>query len=385
MELPVESGAPHRWDLTPREAASLQREMAAQVVARGGPPEHDVRTIAGADVAFDRAHRRGVGAVVALAYPSLEVVEEVSVESAVTFPYVPGLLSFREIPVLLPAFARLRTRPDVLMADGHGYAHPRRFGFACHLGVLLDLPTIGIAKSRLVGEARMPGARRGDHAELLDRGEVIGSVLRTRERVRPIYVSVGHRIGLAQAEEWALRCARRRIPEPTRLADALSRRAKRRMLEATVEMIVEQREGDEGRWEWQEEDERIVFKHPLDPMPAHYGCVEGARSEGDGEMLDVMLAGAVSPERGERLDVRVLDVLERSDGDHKLLAVPAEAPETPLGGVRERIWAWFAAHEKPIVRWGGEERAVAILRDARAWFGRCAAEADGRRPGEPGA
>jgi deoxyribonuclease V len=352
----------HPWDLSPREAMALQRELASRVVREGAPAEGDVRFVAGSDVAFDNARGRAAGAIVVLAYPSLEVVEEATVEATVPFSYVPGLLSFRETPVLLDAFARLRHTPDLLMVDGHGYAHPRRFGFACHLGLLLDLPTIGVAKSRLVGVSGHVAEPRGSRADLVDEGDVIGSLLRTRERVKPVYVSIGHRISLAAAERWVLACATRyRLPEPTRLADRLSRVAKRRMLDGTVEMIVEQRAGEEGRWEWVEEDQEIVFKHPLDPMPTHYGCVDGIVNPADGELLDVMLVDPAPRGRGERVTVRVVDVLERTDGDHKLLAVPL-ASNHRLDGVRERIWAWYVAHEKPVTRWGGEGAALALIR-----------------------
>jgi deoxyribonuclease V len=354
----------HSWALSPREAADLQRTLASRVVASGDPA--GVRFIAGADVAFDRPNRRAAGAVVVLEYPSLDVVERVTVESAVTFPYVPGLLSFRETPVLLGAFERLRTTPDLLMVDGHGYAHPRRFGYACHLGLLVDLPTIGVAKSRLIGESRAPGTRRGDRADLIDEGEVIGAVLRTRERVRPIYVSVGHRIGLAAAERWALACARRfRVPEPTRQADALAGAAKRRMLAATLEMVIEQRAGEHGRWEWDYDRQEVLFRHDLDPMPVHYGCSPDIINKADGELLDIMLVDTCDRGRGERLNVRVIDVLERSDHDDKLLAVPADAPAQQLDGVREAIWSWYVAQRKPVVRWGGEEAAVALIEACR--------------------
>jgi deoxyribonuclease V len=137
---------------------------------------------------------------------------------------VPGLLSFREIPVLLPAFRRLATRPDLLIVDGQGYAHPRRFGLACHLGVLFDLPTIGCAKSRLIGEHAPVGDTRGSSVDLMDDGELIGRVLRSRDGVKPLYVSVGHRIGLDAACDWLLRLgAGYRIPEPTRRADQASK------------------------------------------------------------------------------------------------------------------------------------------------------------------
>ncbi|HLB24562.1 MAG TPA: endonuclease V, partial [Dehalococcoidia bacterium] len=170
----------HPWDLSPSEAVALQRELAARVVRRGSPSERNVKLIAGADCAFDKPNGRAVGAVAVLAWPSLEVVEQVTVEMPVTFPYVPGLLSFRETPVLLAAFERLRSAPDLLMVDGHGYAHPRRFGFACHLGLLLDIPAIGVAKSRLLGEQGTVAGPRGSRADLTHEGEIIGSMLRTR-------------------------------------------------------------------------------------------------------------------------------------------------------------------------------------------------------------
>jgi deoxyribonuclease V len=218
----------HSWDVGPGEAVSLQRELASRIVRTGEPREGPTRFIVGCDVAFDKVSNRAVAAVVVLAYPTLEIVERVVATSSIAFPYVPGLLSFRETPALLEAFERVQHAPDLVMVDGHGYAHPRRFGLACHLGLLLDAPTIGVAKSRLVGEAMAPAAARGSRADLRDAGEVIGTVLRTRDGVRPVYVSIGHRISLAAAEAWVLRCARGyRLPEPTRLADRLAGEAKR--------------------------------------------------------------------------------------------------------------------------------------------------------------
>ena len=207
----------HRWDLSPKEAIAVQRELAALVVCAGGPAR--VRCVAGVDCSIDRAGRRGTGAVVVLSYPELEVVEVAVAEAALSFPYVPGLLSFREVPLLREAFRKLRGPVDLLLVDGQGYAHPRRFGLACHLGLLLDLPAIGVAKSRLLGEHTEPDRAAGSRSDLVDKGEVIGSVLRTRDGVKPLFVSSGHRIGLAEAEAWVLRCCRGyRLPEPTRLA-----------------------------------------------------------------------------------------------------------------------------------------------------------------------
>jgi deoxyribonuclease V len=226
----MDIGPPRHWDLSPSEAITLQRELARQVVRSGTLRERDVRRIAGADVAFDRANRRATAAVVVLDYPSLQVVERVTVESAVTFPYVPGLLAFREIPPLLPAFEKLRERPDLLMTDGHGYAHPRRFGFGCYLGLVLDLPTIGVAKNPFTFRHDDPPAPRGSTSPLLADTEAgpeeVGRALRTRDSVKPVFVSVGHRIGLAEAADVALALTPHyRLPETTRRADALCRRA----------------------------------------------------------------------------------------------------------------------------------------------------------------
>ena len=217
----------HPWPATPAGAIALQKQLAPQVILEGDPPEAGVHTVAGCDLAFlDRGRRSALAraAVVLLSYPDLQPVEQQVVEAPVTFPYVPGLLAFREVPVLLQAFEKLERTPDLLLADGQGYAHPRRFGIACHLGLLLDLPTIGVAKSRLTGEHEEPAPAAGARADLRDGGELIGVVLRTRERGRPLYVSPGHRIGFAPAADWVMRLSRGyRLPEPTRLADRLSK------------------------------------------------------------------------------------------------------------------------------------------------------------------
>jgi deoxyribonuclease V len=175
--------------------------------------------VAGADISFDRRSPDLHAAVVVLDAESLEVVEVAATRAKARFPYVPGYLSFREIPPLLEVFARLETEPDLIVCDGQGRAHPRRFGLACHLGVLLDRPALGCAKSRLIGEYREPGSRRGAHTQLRDAGEVIGEVVRTRAGVKPVFVSVGHRISLATARRSVLRLAPRyRLPEPVRAA-----------------------------------------------------------------------------------------------------------------------------------------------------------------------
>lgn len=237
---------PHRWSVSPRRAIEVQRKLASRVIDRGrvaGPA-----LVAGADLAFSRDGSRCIAAVIVWDVRQARVVEQRVAQRRVTFPYVPGLLSFREIPALLAAIRRLRTEPDVFLFDGQGFAHPRRFGLACHIGVILDRPAIGCAKSRLVGRHDAVGPRRGDTAALLDGpmppattgvpgamraaagagmtltgsrdAELIGAVLRTRDGVKPVYVSVGHRVSLDEAVRVVLACAVRfRLPEPTRLAD----------------------------------------------------------------------------------------------------------------------------------------------------------------------
>lgn len=208
----------HSWQVTPAEARRIQTELrgCVELCDRLG----DVRLIAGADVALDLTRRRAIAGVIVFRFPGLEEVERASAVRPLTFPYVPGLLSFREAPALLAAFVRLRHSPDLLFFDGHGYAHPRRFGIACHLGLLLDRPSIGCAKSLLIGEHEEPAPAGGSRAPLRDQGETIGAALRTRDRVRPVYISIGHRISLDRAVEFALAASDGfRIPRPTRLAD----------------------------------------------------------------------------------------------------------------------------------------------------------------------
>jgi deoxyribonuclease V len=207
-----------RWNVTPREAIRLQQTWRARVESRDrfGPLQY----VAGADMAFDPETNVAFASVIVYRLPGLEEVERRMARRLLRFPYVPGLLSFREGPVLLAAFARLRIEPDVILIDGHGVAHPRRLGIACHLGLLLDKPTIGCAKSILVGEAEEPGARAGSTSPLVDHGETVGMALRTRDRVRPIYVTVGHRVALESAVRIVCQCTDGfRIPKPTREAD----------------------------------------------------------------------------------------------------------------------------------------------------------------------
>jgi len=188
-----------------------------------------LRLVAGADAAYVKSKGKAYAAVAVMSLPEFRIIEEATAIVPLRFPYVPGLLSFREAPVLLSAFRKLRHRPDAVIFDAQGYAHPRRLGLASHMGLVLDLPTAGCAKSRLIGEHVEPGARAGSSAPLLDAGERIGSVLRTRKGVKPLFVSVGHRLSLKAAEELVLRCVNRyRLPEPIRQAHrivtALSKR-----------------------------------------------------------------------------------------------------------------------------------------------------------------
>ncbi len=215
----------HSWTLTPREAMRLQAELAPQVEAtdRLGT----IRTLAGVDVAYGRRGGAAQAAVVALSFPDLVLLEQVRVTRPASFPYVPGLLSFREAPAVLEAFDRLSIRPDLILVDGQGVAHPRRFGIASHLGLWLDLPSIGVAKSRLCGTFAQPGPERGDWTPLRDGEDVLGVVLRSRKNTRPLFISIGHRVSLATAIGVVLASGRGyRLPEPTRMADRLSKQAR---------------------------------------------------------------------------------------------------------------------------------------------------------------
>ena len=210
----------HRWDLSVAEARRLQRRLATTVETKSRLPA--VHLVAGADVAYTTDGRHLLAAVVVLALPTLEIVEHAVAEGRVTFPYVPGLLGFREAPVVLRACAALRRRPDVLVCDGQGMAHPRRFGLACHLGYCLGLPTVGCAKTRLLGTHAAVGTARGRWAWLVDGRERLGMVLRTRADVRPVFVSPGFAIGFRDAAAVVLRTAVGfRLPEPTRQAHLL--------------------------------------------------------------------------------------------------------------------------------------------------------------------
>jgi deoxyribonuclease V len=211
----------HAWDLTPKEAIAVQKSLGERVVRSDdfGP----VRRVAGIDTGFEDGGHTIRAAIAILSFPELELLTEWVNRRPTTFPYVPGLLSFRELPVVVEALAQLAEMPDLILYDGHGYAHPRRLGIASHLGVLLDLPTIGVAKKRLIGKHAVLADTRGAWEALIDHEETIGAVLRTRVSVKPVYVSTGHRVSLGSAIRFVLDCTTRfRLPETTRHAHRLA-------------------------------------------------------------------------------------------------------------------------------------------------------------------
>jgi len=211
----------HPWDVTPAQARAIQLEGRARVIADDALGR--VGRVAGIDVGLEESGAISRAAVAVLEVPSLTLVESAVARLPTAFPYVPGLLSFREIPAALEALGRLSAPPDLLLCDGQGYAHPRRFGLACHLGVLTGLPSIGVAKSRLIGTHGPLPDEKGAWVPLLDGDETIGAVLRTRGGVAPVYVSVGHRVSLPTAIRWVLACTTRfRLPETTRQAHRLA-------------------------------------------------------------------------------------------------------------------------------------------------------------------
>lgn len=215
----------HSWNLTPKEAIQLQKDLKDQI--KTDVPFKRPRNIAGVDVAYLPEENQSVATVVVLSYEGLETVESAVAKMETPFPYIPGLLSFREIPVILKAIEKLSRLPDLILVDGHGRAHPRRFGIASHLGLWLKHPTIGVGKSRLCGQFRQPGKGRGSSTPLVHQGEVIGRVLRTRAGVKPIFLSVGYGLPLKDCVDWTLAVTPRfRLPEPIRRADQLCRESK---------------------------------------------------------------------------------------------------------------------------------------------------------------
>ena len=223
------------WDLTPSEAVALQKRLRQEVILQ--PLPADVQLVAGADISYNRFSDVVYAAIVVLRLPGLEVVTTSGIVSTLKFPYLPGLLSFREAPSLLEAWEKLSLRPDVMMLDGMGIAHPRRFGIASHIGLLIDLPTVGCGKSLLTGRYEEPAPQAGSQSPLMDKGEQIGVALRTKDRVSPVFISPGHLADIATSVDLTMRCVRvgelkkagrqavtvskYRIPEPTRLAHLL--------------------------------------------------------------------------------------------------------------------------------------------------------------------
>lgn len=216
----------HSWDVAAKEAIALQKLLAQSICLDNRLPD-PVRYVAGVDVSYRRGGVEFFAAVVVLQFSDMKVVEQVTARARVTFPYIPGLLSFRELPVVLQAFKKLQAIPDVVLVDGQGVAHPRHLGLASHLGLWLDRPTVGCAKSRLCGEHAPPGRQRGDRVPLVFENAVVGTVLTTRSGIKPMYVSPGHLLDVPASAELVMNClGRYRLPEPTRLAHHLANQAR---------------------------------------------------------------------------------------------------------------------------------------------------------------
>ena len=212
----------HAWPLTVEEAIAIQQQFRKEVITQD-QLEEPVQYVAGVDMGFEAAGTISRAAVAVLSFPSLQLQESAIARRPTTFPYVPGFLSFREIPAVLDALEKISTIPDLILCDGQGIAHPRRFGIACHLGLIVDIPTIGVAKSLLIGNHQEVSEERGSWQPLVNRGETIGAVLRTRVKTKPLYISSGHRVSLSTAIEYVLRCTPKyRLPETTRIADKLA-------------------------------------------------------------------------------------------------------------------------------------------------------------------
>jgi deoxyribonuclease V len=217
----VQQSFVNKWDLSPDDAQSLQLSLGERVVREDRIPSA-IALVAGVDVAYEKDGDFVFAAVVVLDAITLEVVETATTQVTVAFPYVPGLFSFRELPPLCGALQKLETSPDLIVCDGQGVAHPRRCGLASHLGLLFDVPTIGCGKTRLIGDYSQTAPNRGSYSDLVDQNEVIGSVLRTQDGVKPLFVSIGHRVSLPTARSWILRLAPEyRQPEPIRPANEL--------------------------------------------------------------------------------------------------------------------------------------------------------------------
>ena len=212
----------HPWNLSEDEALNLQKELSTKVIKTDHVTK--VRYIAGVDVGYKKKSDKITAAIVILNSLDLDVIESVAITTKTSFPYISGLFSFRELPALLKAFEKVTIEPDLIVCDGQGYAHPRRFGLACHLGLLMDKPTIGCAKNLMLGKYDTLGEKRGDFSDLIDQEEIVGRAVRTQTDVNPVFVSVGHKISLDTAVNWILKLSPKyRLPETTRLADQLSK------------------------------------------------------------------------------------------------------------------------------------------------------------------
>ncbi|MBD2306508.1 deoxyribonuclease V [Chroococcidiopsis sp. FACHB-1243] len=212
----------HTWALTTAEAIAIQEKLRGEIITTDKIPT-PVKYVAGVDMGFEANGTISRAAVAVLSFPSLQLQETAIARRPTSFPYIPGFLSFREVPAVLDALEKINTTPDMILCDGQGIAHPRRFGIACHLGLIVDLPTIGVAKSLLIGKHQEVPEARGSWQLLTDKGETIGAVLRTRTGTKPLYISSGHRVSLATAIDYVLQCTPKyRLPETTRIADKLA-------------------------------------------------------------------------------------------------------------------------------------------------------------------
>ena len=216
---PMKIPCPHAWNVTYHEAVALQNRLRENLVLHDEDPSAPIRTVAGADISYNRRSDRFFAAIIVLSYPEMTVLEEATAVETVSFPYIPGLLSFREGPPLLAAVEELTCLPDAMIFDGQGIAHPRGIGLASHMGLILDIPTIGCAKSVLVGRHEEPGEERGAWTPLIHQDQAVGAALRTKNGINPVFISQGHKIGLERSLDIVLNCCRGyRLPEPTRQA-----------------------------------------------------------------------------------------------------------------------------------------------------------------------
>lgn len=227
IKLDMQIAPLHDWNLDPRQAVELQKQLASEVIAedRFDAP---FKTVAGIDLGYDAKSETCRAVVVVLNFPALDLIESAEAVMPIQFPYVPGLLSFRETPVAIKALEKLTITPDAIICDGQGLAHPRKFGVACHIGLITNLPTLGVGKSVLVGKFENLGEQRGSMAPMIYQNETVGVALRTKDKVQPVYVSIGHKISLETAANLVLQCAPKyRLPETTRLADQMASYRKR--------------------------------------------------------------------------------------------------------------------------------------------------------------